>query len=87
MADVTDVVCNYCIHIEARVLISYKWFLTRHLNKFDGYSDLDICLDFLLLTGWLRVSVDSTSVYKFDSVVSGHHEYKTVWTPLTDETL
>ena len=84
MADVTDVVCNYCIHIEARVLISYKWFLTGHLNKFDGYSDLDVCL---LFTGWLRVRGASTSVYKFDSVVRGHHEYKTVWTPLTDETL
>ena len=31
----------------------------------------------------------STGVYKFDSVVRGHHiyKYKTVWTPFIDETL
>ena len=26
-------------------------------------------------------------VYEFDSVVRGHHVYKTVWTPVIDETL
>ena len=29
----------------------------------------------------------STSVFEFDSVVRGHHVYKTVWTPTIDETL
>ena len=29
----------------------------------------------------------STSAYKFDSVVTGHHVCKTVWTPLIDEML
>ena len=28
-----------------------------------------------------------TGVYKFTSVVKGHQVYKTVWTPLIDETL
>ena len=28
-----------------------------------------------------------TSVYKFNSVVSGHHIYKTVWASLSDEML
>ena len=26
----------------------------------------------------------STNVYEFDSVVRGHHVYKSVWAPLTD---
>ena len=30
---------------------------------------------------------DNTGVYEFDSVVRGLHAYKTVWTPLIDETL
>ena len=28
----------------------------------------------------------STSVYKFDSMVRGHHIYVSAWTPLTDKT-
>ena len=30
---------------------------------------------------------DSHSVFEFDSVVRGHHIYKTVWTPVIDEML
>ena len=44
---------------------------------------------FLLFT-WMveaRMAGANTSVYKFDSVVKGLHVYKTVWTPLIDETL
>ena len=28
----------------------------------------------------------STSVYKFDSMVRGHHIYVSAWSPLTDKT-
>ena len=30
---------------------------------------------------------NSTGVYEFDSITRGHHIYKTVWTPLINETL
>ena len=29
----------------------------------------------------------STTTYEIDSVVRGHHAYKTIWTPLLGETL
>ena len=32
-------------------------------------------------------AIISCSVYEFDSVVRGHHIYKTVWTAMIDETL
>ena len=32
-----------------------------------------------------RSAVASTDVYEFDSVVRGHHAYKTAWTLLIDE--
>ena len=34
-----------------------------------------------------RMAGANTGAYEFDSVVRGLHVYKTVWTPLTDETL
>ena len=34
-----------------------------------------------------RMVGTSTSVYKFDSVARGYRIYKTVWTPLINETL
>ena len=32
------------------------------------------------------MAVANTSVYEFDDVVRGQHIYKSVWTPLTDNT-
>ena len=34
-----------------------------------------------------RMAGTSTDIYKFNTVIRGHHIYKTVWTPLIDETL
>jgi len=33
------------------------------------------------------MAAGDTSTYKIDSVVWGHHVYKTIWTPLLSETL
>ena len=40
-----------------------------------------------MLTRMPRMAGTSTGVYEFHTVVRGHHVYKTVWTPVIDETL
>ena len=76
-------ICTVFICIEAKTFTSYKQnfcpalFRLRHL-----FSSVHLGGQ-----GQGRIAGASTSAYKFDSVVTGHHVCKTVWTPLIDEML
>ena len=44
----------------------------------------------LAFISWMAITASastSCSVYEFDSIVRGHHIYKTIWTPVSDEML
>ena len=61
--------------------------LTQHLNQSSIYSELAPFISYVDVWDQARVLIDSTSVYEFNSVVIGHHVYKSLWTPLIDEML
>ena len=65
------------IWIEARASISYKWFLTWDLNKSGVYSNPGIYSYCSPVQDIMAGA--STSVYEFDSLVSGQHVYESAW--------
>ena len=64
VSNIYVVVLTIFIWIEARVFISYKWFLTWHLNKSGIYSDPSIYYYCSPVQG--RMAGVSTSVYEFN---------------------
>ena len=74
---------------QQRSYLKVTYVVSENFHK-DFYSHSGVY--FLVLTWMVKARVEwqlsvLMSTCKFNSVISGYHIYKTVWTPLTDETL